>query len=386
MAHITVVGGGLGGLYASIACAEAGARVTLVEARHELGGRARSTDGDFVANYGPHVLYDDGPLWAWLHERGLAEPAAKASPTGIRFCYHGTVRRIPPLRVARVASLLRNGAAPVGVSAREWISAERDPRTAAVACRLCHVFTFHHDPGSLSAAFLAERARRAFALPPSARYIPGGWKNLVARLVRHARDVGVHIVLGRKVTELCAPPVIVALDLRAARSLLSDPTLVWKGARTVLLDVGLERHRGDPFLLFDLDKGVFFERYSKPDPSLAPTGTQLIQAQMGISAGVALEEGIASIEEVFDDALPRWRDRQVWRQSRLVENASGALDPPGTTWRDRPAVDRGGGVFLVGDMVGAPGLLSEVSWASALHAARLATRYEVATPAAASSP
>ena len=48
---------------------------------------------------------------------------------------------------------------------------------------------------------------------------------------------------------------------------------------------------------------------------------------------------------------------------------SGALDLPGTTWRDRPAIDRGGGVFLAGDMVAAPGLLSEVAWASAVEAA-----------------
>ena len=49
---------------------------------------------------------------------------------------------------------------------------------------------------------------------------------------------------------------------------------------------------------------------------------------------------------------------------------SGALDPPGTTWRDRPAVHRGDGVFLAGDMVAAPGLLSEVAWASGVEAAR----------------
>ena len=51
---------------------------------------------------------------------------------------------------------------------------------------------------------------------------------------------------------------------------------------------------------------------------------------------------------------------------------TGALDHPGTTWRDRPAIDRGDGVFLAGDTVAAPGLLSEVSWASATEAAGLA--------------
>ena len=55
-----------------------------------------------------------------------------------------------------------------------------------------------------------------------------------------------------------------------------------------------------------------------------------------------------------------------------MDGRSGALDPPGQTWRDRPAVDRGGGVLLAGDWVAAPGLLSEVAWASAVEAGRLA--------------
>jgi hypothetical protein len=54
----------------------------------------------------------------------------------------------------------------------------------------------------------------------------------------------------------------------------------------------------------------------------------------------------------------------------VMESRSGALDLPGTTWRDRPAIERGEGVFLAGDMVAAPGLLSDVSFASAIEAAR----------------
>ena len=55
-----------------------------------------------------------------------------------------------------------------------------------------------------------------------------------------------------------------------------------------------------------------------------------------------------------------------------MDGRSGALDYPGTTWRDRPAVDRGDGVYLVGDLVAAPGLLCEVSCASAVQASQLA--------------
>ena len=70
MHEITVIGGGLSGLTAAIACAEGGARVHLLEARDSLGGRARSTDGDYKANLGPHALYKGGPAWNWLDERG----------------------------------------------------------------------------------------------------------------------------------------------------------------------------------------------------------------------------------------------------------------------------------------------------------------------------
>ncbi|NEC49490.1 FAD-dependent oxidoreductase, partial [Actinospica acidiphila] len=61
-----------------------------------------------------------------------------------------------------------------------------------------------------------------------------------------------------------------------------------------------------------------------------------------------------------------------WRREALADGRTGAVDPPGATWRDRPAVDRGDGVYLAGDRVAAPGVLSEVSFTSALPAVSLA--------------
>jgi hypothetical protein len=81
---------------------------------------------------------------------------------------------------------------------------------------------------------------------------------------------------------------------------------------------------------------------------------------------------VARCEALLDVGYRGWRGREVWRRRAAIENRSGALDLPGTTWRDRPAVERGNGVFLAGDMVAAPGLLSEVSWASGAEAGRLA--------------
>src|SRR5207237_9158621 len=96
--HLTIVGGGLAGLVAAITAREAGLDVTVHEMRKELGGRARTTDGAPRANWGVHVVYSDGPLWAWLNERGLARPSRRV-PTFPRpaFRVDGRPRTLPPL-------------------------------------------------------------------------------------------------------------------------------------------------------------------------------------------------------------------------------------------------------------------------------------------------
>lgn len=368
---ITVVGGGLAGLIASIECAERGNRVRLLEATSLLGGRARSSTGAFVANHGPHVVYQDGALWSWLDARGLADPAGKAPLTGVRFRRDGKMTRTPPLAAVQVLRRVRRETAPNDRSFRAWM--EEGGCDTGVAGALCHVFTFHHDPGSLAADFVAERARRAFALPPAARYIVGGWSALVDRLVGRAGALGVELVTGARVDELPESPVIVATPLRVARQLLGDDSIRWTGTRTALLDIGLTSRRGDPFVVFDLDEGVFAERYTVPDRTLAPNGSELIQAQVGLREDEDLETGVAQIEAVLDATHRDWRTREVWRRRQLVTDSSGAVDLPGRTWRDRPQIDRGDGVFLCGDMVAAPGLLGEVSCTSAVTAAELAT-------------
>src|SRR4029077_14346154 len=87
--QITIVGGGLAGLTAAIACAEGGARVSLLEAHTALGGRARSSDGPYKANVGPHAFYKDGPLWRRMAERKLLPRHAGPPLAGIRFRWQG---------------------------------------------------------------------------------------------------------------------------------------------------------------------------------------------------------------------------------------------------------------------------------------------------------
>ena len=263
-------------------------------------GRARSDAGPYKANLGPHAIYKGGALWAWLSKRNLMPPLARPQLTGVRFHYDGAIHRPPPLSLIPRGLRLRGRVAPSDQEFRSWVADHSDERTAAMLSGLAGVYTFHHDPGELSAAFVWERAQR-----------------------------------------LC-------------------------------LDLALHRRRDDPWVISDLSGAGWIERYSANDPSLAPAGEELVQAQMPIRPGESADAACARLEQVLDKSFEGWRERVTFRRRQVMNGRTGALDLPGSTWRDRPAVDRGDGVFLCGDQVAAPGCLAEVSFASAFEAGGMA--------------
>lgn len=301
----------------------------------------------------------------------------------LRFRWQGEITRVPP-RALRRALRLRRVEAPVDQSLRGWLSDRVDESTADAVNGLAGVVTFDADPGRLSAAFVWERVTRIlFHAPPVARYAVGGWSAVVDRLADHARRTGVRIETGAKVEtldDLGEGPVIVAVGPRAARALTGDANLRIESPRVALLDLGLDRRRGDPYFLSDLDEAALVDRFTAIVPSLAPRGQSLVQAAIGQRTGESLDDAIARIEALLDPAFTGWRDRLRWRRRSSVTEATGALDLPGCTWRDRPRIARGDGIFLCGDWIAAPGHLSEVSWASAVEAARGAIETAGAQP------
>jgi hypothetical protein len=368
--HLTIVGGGLAGLVAAIAAREAGLDVTLYEARRQLGGRARTAPGAYRANWGPHVIYADGPLWAWLDRRGLARPVHRF-PVRARVAFRaaGQARLLPPAAVSKGILRFRSAEAPVDRSFAEWATERlNDQATAARIAAFMGVTTFDYDPGRLSAAFVTRQLHRATSFPPMVRYFPGGWANLTARLASHARELGARVETGSPVTCLPPAPVILAVPLTQAAKLLGAPSLTWTGTRTALLDIAVTRRRQDPLILSDLDQPGFAENYSIPDRDVAPAGETLIQSQAGIRPDEDLGQAVARLEAFLEVGYAGWSDRLTWRRQLALDGETGAVDLPGTTWRDRPDGNRGDGVHIAGDMVAAPGLLSEVSHQSAVMA------------------
>jgi hypothetical protein len=101
-----------------------------------------------------------------------------------------------------------------------------------------------------------------------------------------------------------------------------------------------------------------------------------VQVQLPLRPGESGPDGLRRLERMLELGWPGWRERLVWRPHGMANGRTGALDLPGQTWWDRPAVDRGDGAFLAGDMVAAPRLLSEVVFHSALR--RLAPTFSAA--------
>ena len=359
---VTIVGGGLTGLTAAIEAAERGWRVTVAEAHSRPGGRARSLPAPFRANDGPHAIYVDGPWWTWLERRSLTPPIVKAPGNASLVRAGGRLGPWPAELSKAIAALPAE--APVQESFRAWLLRHVEAKTAEAIIGVVFIPTFDHDPGRLSAAFARQRLRRALA--GGARYVTGGWSALVGLLAERAASLGAQIRTQTRVAALPAGPTILATSLATARQLTGDSSLTWPSARVATIDLGL-RADASPgwFRVMDLDDRIYAARYSLADSSLAPPGYELIQISAACTPDELKADAEGRVQRLLDQSWPGWRAAVQWHRSTMRAHCTGAIDLPGTTWHDRPAVSRGTTLTVATDQSAAPGLLTETGIAAA---------------------
>lgn len=372
--RVTVVGAGISGLVTAIELAEHGLNVEVFERRPQIGGlattaTASTTEGSYRTNIGPRALYTNNPLFPWLARRRLLPPLAKPRLRDLRsfgVVEQNEIRGAIPV-LATTLTRLRVGEAPPELSFRDWATPKFGDRVTERLVALASLPLFHHDPGRLSAHSVHHALRSAY-LDGKVTYVRAGWSELTSTLTSAAGAAGVEIHTGADITEVPDGQVVLAIPLPAARRLLADPSLEWPSEPTALLDIGMEQGH-DRAAVFGLDTCVYAARYTRWDTGLAPPGHDLVQAQAGMRPDERLDRVVERIEAHLDLSYPTWRTRERWRHRALLKHGAGPADPPGSTWRDRPAVDRGDGVHLVNDRISRPGLLSAVAVTAALDVA-----------------
>ena len=354
---LTIIGAGLTGLTAAIEAAERGWRVTVAEAHSRPGGRARSLAAPYRANEGPHAIYVDGPWWAWLQRRGLTPPIVEAPHSAFLIRTGGQLRPWPAELNEAIVALPAE--APIDETFRAWLLRHVDAKTAEAIIAVVFIPTLDHDPGRLSAAFAHQTLRRAVA--GGARYVAGGWSTVVGLLAERAASLGAQIHTRTRVPSLPAGPTVLATSLVTARRLTDDRSLTWPSARVATFDLGLRADRGPGwFRVLDLDERIYVARYSLADPTLAPAGHELIQVAAACGPRERKTDAERRVQRLLDQSWPGWRAAVRWHRGAVRTDCTGAVDLPGRTWQDRPAVSRSNTLTVATDQSAAPGLLAEV--------------------------
>jgi phytoene dehydrogenase-like protein len=416
---VVVIGGGIGGLACALALAKTARRVTLLEAGSRLGGRGASEhENGFTLNQGPHAIFE--PSRAMLASLGVKPRAPLVGPDAT-YVDDGERLHVLPGGVGSFFGttfldardrLSLGGLFPAVVGGRSdpsltfdvWLDRRSlTPRVRALVEMLVRVATYGADPAYASAT--AALAQLRAAAIGGVRYADGGWGAIVDSLASRARDAGVSIALRSRVSaiepssrgfvvqledrRLVADDVVIAGPPSLAQGLLtplgddvaraiqpSGPPL-----RLACLDLGLDRlPEGAAKGAFGTTEPTYVSVHSAT-AKLAPEGAAMVHAALYLGDRAPRpREDREAIEVALDRAIPGWREHVVLERHAPAALACGArVDAPGglaarPSVRVEPLARGVHGVYLVGDWVGARGLLLDGVLASALEASKLLTR------------
>ncbi|RKH67342.1 phytoene desaturase family protein [Corallococcus aberystwythensis] len=422
---VAVVGGGLGGLTAAALLARGGCEVTLYERSKHLGGRARTTEVDgFRFNLGPHALYRGGAAMRVLERLGVKPPGNIPSPAGAHALREGRLHTLPrgavtlmttdvlslagKLEVAKLlAGLARIDTGPLGrMSMREWLETRLTRKDSqALLGALVRVSSYCADFEALSAEAGLKQLQCATAA--NVLYVDGGWSTLVDAVERLGREAGVRLELSSRVEAVVlqaggarvegvrladgtvhdADAVVLAGSPADVAALVPGDAVLAMEAREAVpiqaatLELGLSAlPRPDALFALGLDRPHYVSVHSA-SAKLAPEGGAMVHVAKYLG-GADTEASEAELEAVLDALQPGWRAKVVARRFRPSLTVSAGLPRAvngGLAGRPAVEVPHVGGLYRVGDWVGAEGMLADASLASA-EAVEQALVQRIATP------
>jgi uncharacterized protein with NAD-binding domain and iron-sulfur cluster len=298
-ARVAVIGGGLAGITAALDCAAAGARVTLVEVRRQLGGAAYSFERDGLQiDNGQHVFMRCCVAYRALlarlgSEHGVSiqrrlrvpvlSPGGRDATLGRRALpvplhMAGALARYPHLSVAQRLSAARTALA----LARLDPSEEQLERST-----FGDWLERHGQSPDVVDAFWDVIVRPTLNLPAAQASLALGAFLFRTALLTHADagDIGFH---ERPLGETLGEPA-----MRALRAAGVEVRLGWRARRLVRTAAGIEVH-GDGGLAGR--SGPDGDSDGSAGDAVAGTGKGVAGAGEGASDGIAAEAAIVAVQ------------------------------------------------------------------------------------------
>ena len=411
---VAVVGGGLAALIAANDTARMGLATSLFEAAPTLGGRAqtRILDG-FHFNLGPHALYMNGQFRKALSALDVNVAGHRLQLTKAVALWEGqqhplplgleSIQRATPLddldrsQLAKTFADVTQGAYDFAGQPLSAFTACLRPRVARMIEALIRVVTYVHAPGMIDGKAALDQLRLAFG---GVLYIDGGWGELINGLAASATAAGVElrtrcsvakvarqeagwVISGPGFDEHLASSVILAVAPQVAAILVEqsrDLSAVAKKAKPIklmCLDLGLSKlPNSEATWALGIDQPTYFAVHSTIARLTSRGG-----AMAHVAHYLAPDESpsamhFEALEQLTDLLQPGWQDVEIRRQrlaGMVVAHDFPRYEAQGQ--RGSITVPDAPGLFLAGDWVGAEGMLSDASAASARAAARAAREY-----------
>jgi phytoene dehydrogenase-like protein len=288
------------------------------------------------------------------------------------------------------------------VSVREWLNrhiTHREVQDFLLAA--LRIATYTNAPDLLSAGAALRQLQLAFA--KGVLYLDGGWQTMVDGLRDAALQASVEIATGTKIERIkrdaggaarrvrtadgqvvSATNIVIAAGPTVAASLVErgehTQLVHWANAaipvKAACLNIALHRLPTPKALYaFGIDRPLYLAVHSA-SARLAPAGGALIHVAKYLAPDddQAPEQVERELESLLDLVQPGWRGAVAHRRflpAMTVMHAMATAHQGGTAGRPDPQVEDVPGLYVVGDWVGAEGLLVDASLASARRAAEL---------------